>query len=165
MDWRQKWEILKLVFGVLLRGGKLAEQVIAAAEGKAPPEEHPMSAYQVFTGIIKALVQDKTWDQVEHMAKTADKVLKSGDLLVQVVKEHGKVAQNDVKLGLEVATVLAPNLAANLVGFLSGPAGGPAMALFSFWLNGLLTGKPIQPKDPAYNAPAGGANMNVNTGA
>lgn len=158
-----KWEVLKLVFGVLFRGGELAQRVIEAAEGKVHVEHQPMSAHQVISGTIKALLQDKTWDQVEGMAKNADKLLKSGDLLIQVVKEHGAVAQNDVKLGLEIATVLAPRLAASLAGFLSGPAGGPAMALFSFWLNGLLTGKPIQPKDKAYNAPVGTGN--VNTGA
>lgn len=155
ISWSQRWQIFKSVIRIMLEGKELLWHVGIATGVLPKPSGEPMSAFSVVSGIVKTIIADKTWAQVEHMAKTADKAMQSGDLLLKVIKDHGKVSQDDVKLGLEIATLVAPRIAEELVRFLAGPAGGPALALFQFWLTGLLTGSPIQPKDPAYNAPAG----------
>ena len=162
IPWRQRWAILKRVASVIWRGDVLLYRVgVAAGIIPAPVEGKTMSITNAAESIFKAVLADKTWSQAAAMAEKADKALASGDLLVTVIKEHGKDVHHDVKLGLEAAQIIAPKIAAGLSSFLAGPAGGPALALFEFWLNGLLTGKPIQPGHPAYNAPAGNSNVTI----
>lgn len=162
VPWRQRWEILKRVASVVWRGDVLLYRVgVAAGIIPEPEEGKPMSIVNAVESIFKAVLADKTWAQAAAMADRADKALNSGDLLVTVIREHGRDVHHDVKLGLEAAQIVAPKIAASLSAFLAGPAGGPAIAIFEFWLNGLLTGKPIQPGHPAYNAPAGNSNVSL----
>jgi hypothetical protein len=159
--WRQRFAIARQIVGIIWRGDVLLYRVgVAAGIIPAPPEGQPMSIASAFEGVIKTLLADSTWAQAQTMAASADKALKSGDLLVSVIKAHGQNAQDDVKLGLEAAAIVAPKLAASLSTFLAGPLGGPAMAIFTLWLTGLLTGSPIQPKDAAYDRPSGADRSN-----
>lgn len=165
LTWRQRWAIVRQVASVVVRGGDLLRRVGEAAGVVAPPQAgaHAMSAHQVFAAVIRAALADKTWAQAEAMAGRADAALNSGDLLVRVVKNHGRVAQDDIRLGIEAAALLAPRLAAEIVTFLGGPLGGVAVGVLQMWLTGILLGKPVQPKDPAYRLPEGPGN--ISTGA
>lgn len=167
LTWRQRWAILRQVAAVVVRGGDVLQRIaIAAGVVAAPPAgAAPVSAHSVLSAVIAAALKDKTWIQAAAMAARADQLLKSGDLMVRVVRDHGRVAQDDVRLGVEVARVVSSRLAAEMVSFLDGPLGGVTVDIFAFWLNGHLTGKPVQPKDPAYKAPAGPETGNISTGA
>lgn len=157
LTWRQRWAILRQVAAVLVKGGDVLHRVAVAAGVVAAPQEGapPASAHSAISAIFAAALRDKTWIQAAAMAARADQLLQSGDLLVRVVADHGRNVRDDVRLGVDVTTVLAPRLAAQLVGFLNGPVGAISINIFAFWLNGLLTGKPVQPGDPAYRLPEG----------
>ena len=156
ISWSQRFAIAKQVLSVIWRGGSLLRQVGEAAGALPTPKgDEPMSAHSVLSAVISAALRDKTWIQAAAMAARADQFLNSGDVLVRVVRDHGKVAQDDVRLGIEIAALMGSRLAAEATAFLSGPLGVPAVALLQFWLTGLLTGSPVQPKDPAYRLPEG----------
>lgn len=164
LTWRQRWAILRQVAAVVVRGGDVLRQVaIAAGVLPAPqPGAPPVSAYSALSAVIAGALHDKTWIQAAAMAAHADQFLKSGDLLVRVVADHGRVAQDDVRLGVEAAKLLAPRMAAELVSFLGGPLGPVAIGALQLALTGMLLGKPVQPKDAAYKLPQG--TEHVDTG-
>lgn len=164
LTWRQRWAILRQVAAVVVRGGDVLRQVaIAAGVLPAPqPGAPPVSAHSALSAVIAGALRDKTWIQAAAMAAHADQFLKSGDLLVRVVADHGRVAQDDVRLGVEAAKLLAPRMAAELVSFLGGPLGPVAIGALQLALTGMLLGKPVQPKDAAYKLPQG--TEHVDTG-
>lgn len=152
----EKVAILKAVAGEIWDGGVLAYRIAVAAGYITQPEESAnMSLLDIASKTIEALLADKTWAQVAAFAANADKAMQSGDLIVKVVKDHGRNIHDDVILGTQVAAVIAPKIAAQVSSFLAGPGGGIAMALFTMWATILIEGDPIQPGHPAYNAPAG----------
>lgn len=164
LTWRQRWAILRQVAAVVVRGGDVLRRVaIAAGVLPAPqPGAPPVSAHSALSAVIAGALRDKTWIQAAAMAAHADQFLKSGDLLVRVVADHGRVAQDDVRLGVEAAKLLAPRMAAELVSFLGGPLGPVAIGALQLALTGMLLGKPVQPKDAAYKLPQG--TEHVDTG-
>ena len=157
ITWSQRLAIARHVLSVLWRGGDLLRQVGEAAGVIAAPKpgEPPVSSHSALAAIISAALHDKTWIQAAAMAARADQFLGSGALLVRVVRDHGKVAGDDVRLGLEIAHVVGGRLAAELTGFLGGPLGPVAIGALQLALTGMLMGKPVQPKDPAYHMPEG----------
>lgn len=168
LTWRQKLAILRQVAAVVMRGGDVLRQVAIAAGVLPAPQEGapPVSAHSALSAVIAAALQDKTWIQAAAMAAHADQFLKSGDLLVRVVRDHARVAQDDVRLGVEVAKLVAPRLAAELTAFLGGPLGPVAIGALQLALTGMLLGKPVQPKDPAYRLPEGPQGLDgISTGA
>lgn len=166
ITWSQRLAIAKHVLSILWRGGEVLRQVGEAAGILPAPKagDPPMSAHSALASIISAALHDKTWIQAAAMAARADQFLRSGDLLVRVVRDHGRVAGDDVRLGLEVAQLVGGRLAVSLTGFLGGPLGPVAIAALQLALTGFLMGKPVQPKDPAYKLPQG-PDGGISTGA
>lgn len=168
ISWSQRLAIAKHVLSVLWRGGDTLRQVGEAAGILAAPKagEPPMSAHSAISAVISAALEGKTWVQAEAMASRADQFLGSGALLARVVRDHGRVAQDDVRLGIEIARLVGGRAAAELTGFLGGPLGPLAIGALQLALTGMLMGKPVQPKDPAYHMPEGPQGFGgVSTGA
>lgn len=138
VPWSERLAIARRAASVALKGGALAIQLAAVASGTS----QDFQSGNLLHTIIATALADKTWSDISAMAATADKALASGDLMLSVVRDHGRNIQNDVKLGLELAQAFAPKIASSVSTFLGGPLGGLAMGVFTFWLTGLLTGTP-----------------------
>ena len=164
LTWKAKWKILCLAFSVALRGWKTLEKVLNASA--KPIEGIPVGTHSSVAEVFSTLLQDKTWQQVEEMALRADKFLDSEDLLVRVVRNHGRVAQDDVALGLEASKLVGGRVAEELVAFLGSARGRAATKLLELWLAGKLLPRAIQPGDGGYDAPAGAEGFGgISTGA
>lgn len=141
--------VAALVNFVRVAGG--LAQAIAALNRK--PGDKPMS--------LLGALQSVKWGDLRTWAGQMDAAAGVGKKLTHVIEAHGKDIGADIEVGAEILGKLVPAIG----GVLAGPFGGPLLAVITFWATGIVTGKPIQPGDAAYNAPAGPDAGNLNTGA
>ena len=139
--------VAALVNFVRVAGG--LTQAVAALNRK--PWGKPMSLLESLSAV--------KWGDLRTWASQMDAAAGIGKKLTHVVEAHGTDIGADVEIGAEILGKLVPAIG----GVLGGPAGGPLMAVITFWAMGLLTGAPVQPKDPAYHLPEGSGS--ISTGA